>query len=661
MRPWLGGKAGGLLAFLAIAALVAGGLGWATAAALRLEQEQWAERGAAAREVRLPLALWKLDGRVAADLAREQARPFNHYSTIYPPPLALHNTGRPSPPGTLLEPSPLLHAELPAWMLLHFQVDAAAGWQSPQAPPSDLARRLAAAGLLPSLPNITPARKQLLDELAREVRPAAVLAAARERAGSATLHDTTLLLARRNEDLNKALDTLVQQKVSNRGAAGNPSAADVQQQARPTQNAAAPGPRQQAEPQGAQQLGQGGNELSNLTRLPRDLAYGSLRNNGKEWLDPAGRKEALPHAEVTVHLTPMVALWLNPGTGPERLALVRVVSVEDQEVCQGVLLDAGALQEELRGEVADLFPDARLVPVRDGEDAANAMTALPLRLDPGPDEPADPGPGWTPLRFGLALAWAAALVALLAVGLGGWSLLDLSERRIGFVSAVTHELRTPLTTLRLYLDMLREGLVRDPGQRDEYIRTLHAEADRLHRLVGNVLDFSRLEKQRPKPARARAPVDELLAQVKETWQRRCDDAGKSLVAQSELPTGAAVWTDAGLVQQVLGTLVDNACKYSRGAADPRVWVRARAAGRRVAFEVEDRGPGVPPRERRSIFRAFRRGRGVEPSAGGVGLGLALARRWAKLLGGRLTLSGGASGGACFRLELPAGEGPRPAG
>ncbi len=92
------------------------------------------------------------------------------------------------------------------------------------------------------------------------------------------------------------------------------------------------------------------------------------------------------------------------------------------------------------------------------------MSALPVQLVPGPEAaPADPG--WTPLRIGLALAWAAALVALLAVGLVGWSLFDLSERRIRFVSAVTHELRTPLTTLRLYLDMLTGGMVKEERQK----------------------------------------------------------------------------------------------------------------------------------------------------------------------------------------------------
>jgi len=71
------------------------------------------------------------------------------------------------------------------------------------------------------------------------------------------------------------------------------------------------------------------------------------------------------------------------------------------------------------------------------------------------------------------------------------------------------------------------------------------------------------------------------------------------------------------------------------------------------LEVEDRGPGVPARESRSIFRPFRRGRDADVTAGGVGLGLALALRWAQLLGGRLvlqTITGTA--GACFRLKIP---------
>src|SRR5262249_241795 len=159
-------------------------------------------------------------------------------------------------------------------------------------------------------------------------------------------------------------------------------------------------------------------------------------------------------------------------------------------------------------------------------------------------------------------------------GLGGWSLLDLSERRIQFVSAVTHELRTPLTTLRLYLDMLTAGLVREEKQREEYLQTLHAESERLSRLVGNVLDFSRLENQQPRLIKGHGAVDGLLEQLRATWQGRCHDAGKELVVENGLGADAELHTDVELVQQVLGNLIDNACKYSRGAADGHIWVRA---------------------------------------------------------------------------------------
>src|SRR5207249_12157795 len=164
------------------------------------------------------------------------------------------------------------------------------------------------------------------------------------------------------------------------------------------------------------------------------------------------------------------------------------------------------------------------------------MTALPVEFDPILEAPASaPGPvdpsslepaGWSPLRIGLSIGWVAVLVALIAVGLGGWSLIDLSERRIRFVSAVTHELRTPLTTLRLYLDMLTGGLVTNEKQKSEYLHTLHTETNRLSRLVGNVLDFSRLENQRPRLTKTEVKLADLLEQVRSTWQGRCQDAQK---------------------------------------------------------------------------------------------------------------------------------------
>ena len=183
--------------------------------------------------------------------------------------------------------------------------------------------------------------------------------------------------------------------------------------------------------------------------------------------------------------------------------------------------------------------------------------------------PEPPPAGWTPLRFGLVLAWAAALIAFAAVGLCGWSLIDLSERRIRFVSAVTHELRTPLTALRLYLDLLLSGMVQDEEKRREYLSTLNAESDRLHRLIDNVLDFARLERRRRGDAVQTVKVTDLLSQVRATWTDRCANDSKELVAISTLPPETELSTDPALVQQIIGNLIDNARKYTRDAEDHR--------------------------------------------------------------------------------------------
>src|SRR5262249_43202282 len=155
-------------------------------------------------------------------------------------------------------------------------------------------------------------------------------------------------------------------------------------------------------------------------------ALNALEGNNKKLLDPPVNWE---HSkEVTVAWTAMVPVWLTGRDGTERLLAVRMVRIvgEDHEVCQGVAFDVDRLRAVLADKVQDLFPGAALVPVHDLAEAepGRAMTSLPFQLDAGTlDLPTVPG--WTPLRFGLTMAWTAALVALLAVGLGGWSLLNL--------------------------------------------------------------------------------------------------------------------------------------------------------------------------------------------------------------------------------------------
>jgi signal transduction histidine kinase len=371
-----------------------------------------------------------------------------------------------------------------------------------------------------------------------------------------------------------------------------------------------------------------------------------------------GAKKAAPTVQpVAVQVGPLRPLWLTARDGAEALVLVRAARLENKTVFQGVLLDWPRLRAVLGEQVADLFPAAALNPVLPAEapNPERAMTALPVQLDPGPAP--DPQPaGWSALRIGLVLAWAAALIALAAVGVGGRALVDLSERRIRFVSAVTHELRTPLTSLRLYLDLLNSGMIADEQKQKEYLATLATESERLHRLIENVLDFARLEKRSVEANMQPTGVADLLEEVRRTWADRLAADGKELVVISTLPAEQRVTTDPRMAAQVLGNLVDNARKYARDAADHRIWVWAKPGGwGRLVLEVEDRGPGVPACERGTIFRPFRRGKDADTTAGGAGLGLALAKHWADLLGGTLSYREADGGvGACFRLELPAG-------
>ncbi len=205
MKDWLRGPRGGLLAFLTISGLVVGGLGWVTAAVLRLEQEQLAGRAQAEYDARLRLAMWRLESQVTPLLAREQNRPFDHYSTIFAPTLVFNNRGTCLKAGSVLELTPLLSADLPDWMLLHFQINDK-GWESPQSPSDDLVKQLSDPHLRDLLrprvgdrsgkvlPNLTAERCKLLDQLARSLPARNLLALARERSEPTTLRDTTLVV-----------------------------------------------------------------------------------------------------------------------------------------------------------------------------------------------------------------------------------------------------------------------------------------------------------------------------------------------------------------------------------------------------------------------------------------------------------------------------------
>jgi signal transduction histidine kinase len=324
--------------------------------------------------------------------------------------------------------------------------------------------------------------------------------------------------------------------------------------------------------------------------------------------------------------------------------------VGERELLQACWMDWGALKEVLLSTSREFLPGADLRPALDeGARAAGPrLSSLPVQLLPGPPPPAPDLP-WSS-RTALLFGWACALAGTAAGAFVLRSATLQSERRGAFASAVAHELRTPLTTFRLYTELLAHGMVRDAEEQGELHRTLLAEADRLDHLVKNVLAYARLESRRGANLEA-IRLGALLDRVAPRLAERARQAGMALEwCGDEEVRGRALRTDPLMVEQILLNLVDNACKYASAGT---IRIALAAEGGALALRVEDQGPGVPEAERKRLFKPFQKiGPREARSAPGVGLGLALCRRLARMLGGDLRYEPGPEGGAGFILGLP---------
>ncbi len=379
-----------------------------------------------------------------------------------------------------------------------------------------------------------------------------------------------------------------------------------------------------------------------------NLGQGGFGQQGSR--QPSETPAMLPKLE---HRTSgaMLPLWVG-----DELVLARRVKPDAKkgEWIEACWLDWPAWNKVLRREIADLLPGATLQPVTSPSPTGGdrELVALPVRLEPG----ASSLVGFDDSSWPAALVVAWGMLALTAVAIGWllWQTLHLSERRATFVSAVTHELRTPLTTFRLYTEMLTDGLVQDPDQQQSYFRTLHREANRLMHMVENVLAYARLEKGRPTNRTEELSLGELLDRC---WPRLSQRVSESPLQLERTLTEAVrdtrLTTNALAVEQVLFNLIDNACKYASDATDPRLTVEADATDSLVTIRVRDFGPGLSATARRQLFEPFGKSSAqAAETAPGIGLGLSLARRLARDLGGDLCCDQLGRDGLAFILTLP---------
>jgi K+-sensing histidine kinase KdpD len=226
------------------------------------------------------------------------------------------------------------------------------------------------------------------------------------------------------------------------------------------------------------------------------------------------------------------------------------------------------------------------------------------------------------------------------------------EMRSSLLSAVSHDLRTPLATITGAATTLRDGGTGvDGGQREELLQMICEEADRLERLVTNLLDMTQLASGSLRVRREWTSLEEIVGSALARLDARL--AGRAV--RTDLPEDLPLFSgDAVLLEQVLVNLLENAAKYT--PAESAVEISARADGRGMTVDVADHGPGLPPGDEARIFEKFVRGR--QARGPGAGLGLAICRGIVEAHGGTLTAENRAGGGALFRLSLPrVGEPP----
>ncbi len=226
---------------------------------------------------------------------------------------------------------------------------------------------------------------------------------------------------------------------------------------------------------------------------------------------------------------------------------------------------------------------------------------------------------------------------------------QLSQLKTDFVANISHELRTPLTSVRLFAETLQSGRAQGP-EVQECLNLLTQESERLSTLVEKLLDWSRLESGRRSFAKQPLEVGALLDAVDVAFRAQQLGATYEAEVDPELPR---VEVDKDAMAQVVLNLLHNAVKYTP-AAGRHIRVHARRAGREVAIEVTDNGPGVRPADRKRIFERFYRADDLlSRSTEGTGLGLAIAERIVAGHGGRIELESKVGAGSTFRVLLPA--------
>jgi signal transduction histidine kinase len=275
-------------------------------------------------------------------------------------------------------------------------------------------------------------------------------------------------------------------------------------------------------------------------------------------------------------------------------------------------------------------------------------------------------------RIQMRLTWLLLLMGMLALVMTAWvgrrlrgiateaecrrqEIERLMEAKARLVRGLSHDLRNPLNVIYSHAQLLEDGVIGEPSAvQQKSLAHIRRSVRAMLGLLEDLLELWRAETGELRAAPARTDLEEVVRDVAEAYRAVAEAAGHRL--ELEVTAGLPpLETDGRRVRQILGNLVSNAVKYTPSGGRITIRLSSRSGvvrsrrGRWVVIAVTDTGPGIPPDKVETVFEEFTR---LRPSVPGVGLGLAISRRIARMLGGDITAETGRQGGATFVLSLP---------
>ncbi len=252
--------------------------------------------------------------------------------------------------------------------------------------------------------------------------------------------------------------------------------------------------------------------------------------------------------------------------------------------------------------------------------------------------------------FLIVLSMFMIFCSLAIIYVAGRRERQLTQLKEDFISNVSHELKTPLSLIRMFSEMLVSNRVKNDVARQEYYGIIHSESDRMSRLVANLLDFARLERERHSLHFEKTKIAELVAKELEAFRYQLQKDGFELVTHIDknVPDTMA---DSNAISMAFFNLLDNALKYS--GERKHVTVSVSAGDGTVDLAVSDRGIGIPEAERQRVFEKFFRGSSTGAKRiRGSGIGLSITKQVAEMHGGEICVESEPGRGSTFTLKIP---------